>query len=703
MKKLFLLSVLILLPMLSSADAVEIDGIYYNLIEKAEQAEVTKNPKKYSGSVDIPESIVYEGKTYGVTSIGEKAFYNCSGLTSLTIGNSVTSIGGYAFSGCSGLTSLTIGNSVTSIGGYAFSRCSGLTSVTIPNSVKSIGESAFQECKSLTSVTIGNSVTSIGEDAFHGCSGLTSVTIGNSVTSIGNSTFSGCSSLASVTIPNSVTSIGKFAFFGCSGLTSVHITDLAAWCNIDFVNSSSNPLNNAHHLYLNGEEVKNLVIPNSVTSIGGYAFSGCSGLTSLTIGNSVTSIGGYAFSGCSGLTSLTIGNSVTSIGNSTFSGCSSLASVTIGNSVTSIGSCAFYNCQGLTSVQITDLAAWCNISFETEDSNPLWHAYHLYLNGEEVKDLVIPTSVTSIGNYAFYNCQGLTSVTIGNSVTSIGYAAFYNCSGLTSLIIPNSLTSISGYAFSGCSGLTSLTIPNSVTSIGNGAFSGVDIDIATVISLIENPFIISSSVFSYKTVKNATLYVPKGTIDKYKTTEGWKDFLFIEEGTGPNGGGGETPEAKKCATPTIGYQNGKLTFNCETEGATCQYTITDDDIKSGSANEIQLGVTYRISVYATKSGFDNSETATATLCWIDVEPKTEGITNNVAQVRANAVLIQNSGNTLTISGADDGTPISVYAVNGQLLGTSTISNGQASVQTLLQSGNVAIVKIGDKSVKVLMK
>lgn len=169
--------------------------------------------------------------------------------------------------------------------------------------------------------------------------------------------------------------------------------------------------------------------------------------------------------------------------------------------------------------------------------------------------------------------------------------------------------------FSYSTGLTSVTIGNSVVNMGDGAFGGVDF--SSVISLIDNPFTINgkssgNAPFTKNTFNNATLYVPVGTIEKYRATEGWKDFLFIEEGTDPNGGG--TPETKKCATPTIGYKNGKLTFNCATEGAVCQSIITDTDISSYSVNEVQLGVTYNISVYATKAGYENSETVTATLC-----------------------------------------------------------------------------------------
>ena len=413
------------------------------------------------------------------------------------------------------------------------------------------------------------------------------------------------------------------------------------------------------------EEVTYMNRTRKVTSIGIIAFSDCSKLTSITIPNSVTSIRESAFAHCSGLTSVTIGNGVTSIGNDAFEGCSGLTSVTIGNSVTIIGGGAFRNCSGLTSV-------------------------------------IIPNSVTTIGNYAFQYCSGLTSVTIGSGVTSIGNYAFEGCYKLTSITIPNSVTIIGGGAFRNCSGLTSVTIPNSVTSIGDGAFDGADIP--TVISLIENPFTITgktsnSRTFSQNTFNNATLYVPKGTIDKYKATDGWKDFLFIEEGTI----GGDTPTTQKCEKPTISYENGKLTFTSETEGAVCQYSITDTDIKTGSGNEVQLGVTYTISVYAAKAGYENSETATATLCWIDQQPKTEGITNGIANIPANAVLIQSAGGSIKVQGVDEGTQVNVYSTNGTQAGSAISQRSAATINTNLQPGSIAIVKIGQKSVKVVIK
>ena len=414
-----------------------------------------------------------------VTSIGSYAFYNCSGLTSITLPDSVTSIGSSAFYGCSGLTSITIPDDITSIGNSAFQNCSSLTNITIPDSVTSIGYSAFQNCSGLTSVIIGNGVTSIGKSAFKGCNGLTSITIPNNVANIGNRAFEYCSGLTSITIPDSVTSIGDYAFHACRKLTSiiisdsvtnigngafwdcygleeVHITDLAAWYAIEFNGSYSNPLYYAQKLYLNSELVTDLVIPDSVTSIGDYAFQNCSSLTSITIPDSVTSIGSSAFYGCSSLTSITIPDGVTSIESSAFygcrsltsitipdgvtsiessafSGCSSLTSITIPDSVTSIGVEAFSGCSGLTSIAIPDgvtsigfeafsgcsgleeahisnLAAWCAIEFSNSTSNPLSYAHNLYLNGKLIFDLVVPDSVTSIGDYAFKGCSSLTSM-----------------------------------------------------------------------------------------------------------------------------------------------------------------------------------------------------------------------------------------------------------------------------------------------------
>ena len=528
----------------------EVDGIYYKILSTVDKTvEVTYKgnsyySNEYTGNVVIPESVIYNEKNYSVTSIGDHAFYGCSGLTSVEIPNSVTSIGWYAFEYCPGLTSIVIPNSVTSIGRSAFHGCYGLTSIEIPNSVTSIGNRAFYNCSGLTSIVIGNSVTSIGQEAFYNCEGLESVTIPNSVTSISSYAFYGCSGLTGkLVIPNSVTSIGQQAFSGCSGLTSVvignsvthigmeafrgcyglkdvYISDIAVWCDIGFIDGSSNPLYYANNLYLNGELVTELVIPNSVTRIGERSFDGCTGLKSIEIPNSVTSIGEGAFYDCSGLTGeLVIPNSVTSISRSAFSGCSGLTSVVIGNSVTSIEYNTFSGCSGLTSVVIGNSVTSIGNQAFLRCSG---------LTGE----LVIPNSVTSIGNDAFYGCSGLTSVVIGNSVTSIGEEAFRNCSGLTSIVIPNSVTSIGEYAFSGCSGLTSIVIPNSVTSIGENAFSNCSG--LTSIEIPDGVTSIGNSAFDgttwYKNQPDGVVYAGK-FLYKYKGTMPGNTSIVIKEGT----------------------------------------------------------------------------------------------------------------------------------------------------------------------------
>ena len=414
------------------------------------------------GDISIPSTL----GGCRVTSIGNRAFYGCSGLTSVSIPDSVTYIGDYAFCGCSGLSLVTIPNCVTNIGDCVFRNCSGLTSVTIPDSVTSIGSGAFNGCSGLTSVSIPDSVTSIGNYAFSGCSGLTSVTIPASVTCIGDSAFSGCNSALYDT--NSVLGVMLVEGWVVQRLPSL---------SGDLILTGAKGV--ADDVFAGYGGIKSVTIPSSLKCIGEYAFSVCNGIKSVTILGDATRIGNNAFANCRGLSEVTIGSgstndylAATSIGVQAFYNCSGMQSLTIGRGVAKIEEDAFANCGALTSVNISDLASWCHIAFSNLTANPLYCASHLFLNGVEVIDLEIPSDILNIGNYAFCNCTSILSVEIPVCVRTIGSRTFWNCTGLTSLPIPNSVTNIGEGAFCGCTGITTMTIPDGVISIEDNLFYG---------------------------------------------------------------------------------------------------------------------------------------------------------------------------------------------------------------------------------------
>ena len=328
------------------------------------------------GDVIIPDTVTYIGECAfnnctgltsvnipdSVTKIGDSAFYNCTGLTSVNIPDSVTKIGQRAFSGCTGLTSVKIPDSVTDIDYYAFRDCTGLTSVTIPDSVTDIS-GAFCECTGLTSITIPTSVTKIGDDAFKGCTGLTAINIPDWVTEIGNEAFYGCTGLTSVIVPNSVKILGFRAFYGCPSLK--HISSPA-----NILDDWPFPKESVEtavltegryvscHAFEGFTKLTSVIIPNTVLEIRETAFKQCVSLKEIVIPDSVTDIGKGAFLGCTDLVNVKMGNSIYRIEEAAFSSCSSLSSIEIPESVVRIRKNAFLDCVRLRSCEFADTQSW---------------------------------------------------------------------------------------------------------------------------------------------------------------------------------------------------------------------------------------------------------------------------------------------------------------------------------------------------------
>ena len=449
-------------PVMVNADAVEIDGIYYNLNAGNNTAEVTSNPNNYSGAVSIPATVTYGNVNYNVTSIGNEAFIDCSDLTSVNIPNSVNNIGETAFWGCSSITHIDIPDGLTSIKYATFKECSGLVSVTIPEGVNILEEDAFSDCASLASVNLPNSLTTIDRGAFNGCSGLTSIVIPQNVTSIGETAFDGCSSLTSITILSKNITIG----YALDNLPNLHeliikadeitisfdgndydIKDVYCYAESDKIEWDGVGFRENTKFHVIDKTNYKAKFPQAQCTFDDFPliYDGIKYVISDNFAHVVANTDKYK-------------------GNIEIAASVELNSVSY--PVVAIDNEAFYDCGDLSSI-------------------------------------IIPNSVTHIGDYAFEGCFDLASLSISNNLISIGEAAFADCYSLLTLTIPNSTNSIAKEAFAGCSGLTSVTVENNT------------------------PITITSSVFS--NIANATLYVPVGSKAAYQAADYWKEFKEIIE------------------------------------------------------------------------------------------------------------------------------------------------------------------------------
>ena len=643
---------------------------------------------EYSGNVVIPSSVVYNGNTYSVTSIGAWAFYGCSGLTSVTIPNSVTSIGAGAFYGCSGLTSVTIPNSVTSIGDEAFEYCSGLTSVTIPNSVTSIGANAFGECSSLASVVIGSGVKSIGSSAFYDTNLKKTIWLTNTPPS-GYSYASGAVNYVSndqFSFSNQVKYQFLSSYFDVDGIRYVPVSPSEKTCDaIDCVYDESaantkiastvaykgitmNVKTIQPYLAYNNKYINSLTVDYE-GELPNYAFTNCSNMQSVTLGQKLSAIGSYAFQGCSSLEAVTIPDNVKALGNYCFSGCSSLKDLKIGSQVETINQYAFSDCSSLKDMKIGSKVETIN--------------QYAFSGCTSLPSVIIPSAVTTINNYAFNKCTSLAKViiadsdqdlTIGsngsdpifyscpldsvyigrninyNTSKSYGYSPFYRNTSLRAVKITDKETEISENEFYGCSNLQRVIIGDGVTSIGNWAFSGCQSlkffafgsqvatigqeafsDCAAVIEITSKaatPPVCGTQALDDINKWDCKLYVPNGKLPDYQAADQWKDFFFSEEGTGTSEQNPDgQPTVRKCEKPTITMADGKIQFACGTEGVSYTYNISAT-APSGAGSDVAPS-SLTISVYASKPGFEDSDIASEE---IDISLGIRGDLNNDGSV-----------------------------------------------------------------------
>ena len=391
-----------------------------------------------------------------------------------------------------------------------------------------------------------------------------------------------------------------------------------------------------------------------INSICGHFFEGCDKLTSVVLPSNTTGIGIYAFAACTNLNILNITDGVRFIGAYAFQGCAKKQEIILPTGLTSIGSYAFDGCTALSSI-------------------------------------VIPDNVKTMGSYIFQNCIGLKSAKLTDNLETIPWGLFYKCKNLNFVNIPRNCVDIQTYAFEGC-GLDSIYLYDKVKQIGTNVFDGCPLK--RVYITAEIPPSCGTMPF-FQSGKERTLYVPSGCVERYSLSPAWREFEFIIEM--------QEFSNKKCEMPTISYTNNELVFYSETEGVSFISSITDTDIKTYSNNRIELSLTYNITVYAKKNGYEDSDIATATLCWMDAEPKSEGLCDDLSQIRAKALLIQTGNGQINIAGTEDGTKVYAYEINGLPIGSAISNNGHANLTTNLKHGSIAIIKIGEKNVKVVIK
>lgn len=542
------------------------------------------------------------------------------------------------------ITSIVLPDGITELPDYCFYLCNELASVTLPGGLKSMGQSCFSE-SGIEGISLPETLTSLGSSCFYNCRKLTTIDLPDGITSLPDRCFFQCQNLETVTLPGALVSIGNECF------QNSFITQISMPNSVTYVGSSC---------FYKCRELESVVLSEGLVLLNDSTFLDCSSLKSITIPSKTDSICDNCFEGCEALETVILPNTVTYLGNQCFQDCHSLANINLPNSLTYIGIYCFSGCESLKSAVIPDGITSLGSRIFNECTS--------------LESITLPGSLTEIGSRVFQKCIKLDNVTIPEGVTSIGNGAFENCTALSGIVIPQSVTDIDTYVFRNCTSLFTVTVNwDSLDGIyiGAGIFDGIFSD--------------------------SRLYVPEGTSDIYRTTEPWSSFKYIVE---HDGGQSET---KVCDTPAITYEDGELVFSSSTDGAEYHYTITDSDITSNAYSadgRIQLAATYEISVYASASGHKNSETATATLCFIDADLSTDGI---AAVSPKRGIVITSRGGIVTVSGLDSGERVCLYGTSGVMLASAEAGyDGTATLNTGGTTG-AALLKAGANTVKIMIK
>lgn len=529
---------------------------------------------------------------------------------------------------------------------------SGLTGdIVIPETVRhdntdytvtTVQSNAFKG-NEITSISLPNTVSVMGEACFESCSRLESVTLPAGLTSLGNSCFYDCRNLASVTLPEGIEELGYQCFYGCTSLESV-------------------------------------VLPGSLRTIGNNCFYDCSALKSVTFGGSIGALPEKCFYGCTSLESIALPEGVKELGENCFYRCSNLASVTLPESITKLADFCFAECTSLSSItlpnSITDMGFRC------------------FFRCSGLESVTLPEGITLLPSNCFESCSSLVSVTLPGSILSLGSDCFISCTSLSSITLPEGLEMISGRCFYRCTSLTSIKLPRSLNYIGGSCFANCSY-LTDVTCQWDTPAGVDADTDIFENIyTECRLHVPVGSTSAYMSTEPWSAFKYVVEADG------EVVDPVRCATPVITYGDNGLVFSCETEGAEYHYSITASDaVKDGFSADgrIPLGASYVISVYASAAGCVNSDVAKATLCFIDAELNTSGI----SLTGQRGVVVSTSRGSVTISGLADGEQATLYSLGGMALSSGKAVGGSVTLNAGSAAG-VAVVKIGGSSIKVML-